>query len=559
LIEPAGLPAAPGARPGTMGSARAALVESTRHLAGEPAVPITAAAVAAATLVLVILGAAPGESLGSGYGRVLPFVVAILAPLLAGGAVIAPWRGLVAWIAIMPVLLLPRVQVTIGALQVTLTTAIVLALLAGLLLERRRQVLAHFPEVGRLSRHVWLAVAALSALSIASAVASGDLTGGLPIVLHGVIEPAVLLGVVVGLRPGSRQIGWLGLAMGVSVAAASVYSVLRISKVATSVVEVAAQRQQLAHFTYYNVGIYGDMLAMALPLLLVSILAWRELGLRRWSLALLLIGLVFSLIGLYETFSKSAWIGAVAAIGFVALVWARTWPRRGAVVLAGLVIAAFIVPYPLYLIRALGQSPSSTNPYVAAISGFQGGRIASWNPDSSEGEVSISERLLATEAALRMAADHPVLGIGPGRFGIDYLSTRYRPRTATRKLGSAHDFLPNLAAELGIPAAILVFLAFVIASAALVRAYLSGDRLRRLLAVGLGGSIIGFVIVGATFGIDLYRTYRVMNADVLFAGLLVAAGLCLGSRSANDGRSSDELDGGAEVVRGLPAEDLSRE
>jgi O-antigen ligase len=557
MTEPAGLPAAAAPRTGPIESARGALVGGAQHLAGEPAVAIMAAAAAAATLVLVILGAAPGESLGSGYGRLLPFLVAILAPLVAGGAVIAPWRGLVAWIALMPVLLLPRVQLTIGVLQVTLSTAIVLALLAGLLFERRRPGVADSP--GRLARNVWLAVAVLAALSIASAMASGDFAGGLPIVLHGVIEPAVLLGLVVGLRPRFRQIGWLGLAMAVSVAAASLYSVLRISKVATTVAEVAAQRQQLAHFTYYNVGIYGDMLAMALPLLLVSILAWRELGLRRWSLALLLIGLVFSLIGLYETFSKSAWVGAVAAIGFVALVWARTWPRRAAVVLAGLVIAAFIVPYPLYLMQALGQSPNATNPYVAAISGFQGSRIASWNPDSSEGEVSISERVLATEAALRMAADHPVLGIGPGRFGIDYLSNRYRPRAATRKLGSAHDFFPNLAAELGIPAALLVFLAFVIASAALVRAYLSGDRLRRLLAVGLGASIIGFVIVGATFGIDLYRTYRVMNADVLFAGLLVAAALCLGARSANEAASGNELDGGAEVASGLPAKDLSRE
>jgi O-Antigen ligase len=461
---------------------------------------------------------------------------------------------LLSWIVVMPVLLLPRVQVTAGAAQVTLTTILLLALVGGLVFEHRRRGTSDLVGSGRLVRNVWLATALLSAVSIMSVIVSGDLIGGMPIALHGLIEPAVLLAVVVSLRPTTRRIGWLVTAMGASVAIASVYSVLRISKVASTASEVAAQRLQLAHFTYYNVGIYGDMLAMALPLLLVALLGRRRLGLRNWMVALLLVGLVFSLTGLYETFSKSAWIGALAAIVFVTIAIARTWPQRGAILLAALVVAAFIVPYPLYLIRALGQPTDSTNPYVAVISGFQGGRLSSWNPDSSEGEVSISERVLATEAALRMAADHPLLGVGPGRFGVEYAAPPYHPAAATRNLGSAHDFFPNLAAEQGIPVALVVFLVFAAACVALARVYRSGDRLSRFLAVGVGGSILGFLIVGATFGIDLYRPYRVMNADVLFAGLLVAAAFCVRARSGSDPGSGDELDGGSKVVSGPPRE-----
>jgi hypothetical protein len=524
-----------------MASLRPIFIDARSQIDARPRVVLAAAAFALATFLLVIVGAAPGAQLGAGYGRALPAVVAILAPLVAAVAVLAPWNGLLTWIVVMPVLLLPRVQVTVGALQITLTTALIAALVAGLVLERRRaRGAAGLTGSGRLERNVWLIASALSAVSIASVIASSDLVGGMPIALHGVIEPALLLAVVVSLRLNLRRIGFLVLAMGASVAIASVYSVLRISRIATTPSEVAAQRLQLAHFTYYNVGIYGDMLAMALPLLVVALLARRRLGLRTWMVALLLVGLVFSLIGLYATFSKSAWIGTIAAIVFIAIFLARTWPQRGAVLLVALVVAAFVVPYPLYVMRALGLPTDATNPYVSAISSLQGGRLSSWNPDTSEGEVSISERVLATEAAIRMAVDHPLLGVGPGRFGVDYAAPPYHPAAATKLLGSAHDFFPNVAAELGIPAALAVFLVFLGACVGLARAYRSGDRMRQLLAVGVGSAILGFLIVGATFGIDLYRPYRVMNADVLFAGLLAAAAFCIMTARSDIGDASGE-------------------
>jgi hypothetical protein len=501
---------------------------------------LAAFVVAIATLLLVIRGAVPGEQLGSGYGRFVPAVVACVAPLVAALAVVRPWEGLLTWVAVMPLLLIPRVQVTSGPVQVTLTTILLAAVVIGMTFESRRGHPVDLFKSGRLTRVAWLVAAVLSAISIASVIVSTDLVGGLPIALHGVIEPVVLAAIVITLRPNLRRLGWLVLALSTSVAAASVYSVLRISKVATSPTEVAAQRLQLAHFTYYNVGIYGDMLAMALPLLVVVLFARGWLGLPRWSVVLLLAGLLFSLIGLYETFSKSAWIGALAAIVLVVALVSRTWPQRVAALGAGLLLAAFVVPYPLYLTRALGLSTGSSNPYVSAVSSFQGGRLSSWNPDSSEGEVSISERVLATEAAIRMAVDHPLLGVGLGRFGVEYASPRYHPQSATRALGSAHDFLPNIAAELGLPAATLVLVAFVGASIAVARAYLSGKGLTRLLAVGLGGAILGFLVVGATFGVDLYRPYRVMNADVLFAGLLVAAALSLGAAAVTANRRASE-------------------
>jgi hypothetical protein len=39
--------------------------------------------------------------------------------------------------------------------------------------------------------------------------------------------------------------------------------------------------------------------------------------------------------------------------------------------------------------------------------------------------------------------------------------------------------------------------------------------------------LVGFAFVATTFGVDLYRAYRNMNSDVLYAALLVAAAISL--------------------------------
>jgi putative inorganic carbon (hco3(-)) transporter len=265
------------------------------------------------------------------------------------------------------------------------------------------------------------------------------------------------------------------------------------------------------------------MLAMALPLLVVVLIVRRRIGLPGWATALLLVGLLVCLVGLYATFSKSAWIAALVAIAVVLLLVLRTWRTRLAVAAVALVVAALFVPYPVYVARLLGQTVSADNPYVSIISNVQGARLSSWNPDTAEGEVSIHERVLATEAGLRMAADHPLLGVGPGRFGIEYQTPAYHSAAATRALGAAHDFLPEVAAEWGLPMLGLILLALAAAGISAARAALRGVALERFAGIAFGASLLAFLIVGLTFGVDLYRVYRVMNADVLFAGLIIAA------------------------------------
>jgi O-antigen ligase len=501
--------------------------ETVARVRRQPALALSAAIAALAALGFVVLGAAPAEQLGSGLGRFAPVGAAVLAALVAGLLVLSPWEGLLAWLVLMPVLLIAHAQVYLGPLQLTLSTVQIAALGLGLLAEARTRSSEASGDgawlgAGRL-RWAWPVASAIAILAIASAIASPDPNGGVSIAVHGLVEPAALAAIVIALRPDSRRLIWLAAAMGTSVAVASVYSLSRVGKLATTLAQVEASRVDLARLTYYNVGIYGDMLAMALPLLVVLLIARRRLGLPGWATAALALGLLVCLVGLYVTFSKSAWIGSVVAIAAVFLLVVRTWRARLVVAVVGLVVAAVFVPYPVYVARLFGQTVSADNPYLGIISSVTGTRNLSWNPDTGEGEVSIGERLLATQAGLRMAADHPLLGVGPGRFGVEYQTPTYHAAAATRALGSAHDFLPDVAAEFGLPMVVLIVLALAAAGLTALRVAIRGVGLERFAAIGFGASLLAFLVVGLTFGVDLYRVYRVMNADVLFAALLVAA------------------------------------
>lgn len=499
-----------------------------RHVAFQPILGPSALVAALVALVVALSGATPPVESGRVIAVLVPLIAAVAAPIIAGLLVLDPWAGLLVWLAAMPALLLARVQVVVGPVQITLTTVMVAALLLGAVLERRRPDTVGYLLPRRWLVVVWLIGGLAVLLGLASAAASPDAIFSLQIALHGLVEPVVLAVLVVSLARGVRPVGWLALAMGTSVALAGVYTALLVLRLGVRLTAVEAARVHLAHLTYFNIGLYGEMLAMALPLTFAVLLVRHVLGLRPWATGLILLGFALSVFGLYVTFSKSAWIGAIVAVGILIIVTVGTWRRRVAIALAGLVVAALFIPYPLYVLDALHVDRGLASSYTSLASRIMGPRFASWNPESSEGEVSITERLLATQAALAMAVDHPLLGVGPGEFQKQYESARYHPAAATRPLQSAHDLIANLAAEFGLPMAALVVAALGLAALGSLRALRSRDRLVRMVGAGFGAALVGFVIVAQTFGVDLYRDYRVMNADVLFAGLIIAALVVLG-------------------------------
>jgi prepilin signal peptidase PulO-like enzyme (type II secretory pathway) len=89
--------------------------------------------------------------------------------------------------------------------------------------------------------------------------------------------------------------------------------------------------------------------------------------------------------------------------------------------------------------------------------------------------------------------------------------------------------IPNIAAEYGIPLALIFSLTVLAALLAALRTWLSGAGLARLLSLTYGLALVAFMTVATLFGTDLYRIYRYMNTDVVFLGLLLGAIAVLGS------------------------------
>lgn len=490
-----------------------------------------AAIAAIALLILTIAGADTGK-LGSGGGRLFIVFAVIVGPLVAWLLVLRPWTGTLAWAVTMALLNAPRAQWWFGPVQIIESTVFVAALIAGAWFERADRVALSggVPAPGSSARirgsRPGMVAAGLIAAVLLSLIASPAPLPGIPIVLHGAIEPILVAFLVTALRPTHRQMLWLGGAIVLGLALASLYSVLRIGRIATTIAELEAVRVQLAHFTFYNVGLYGIALSMAIPLAVAGLLHWKSIGLRRPAAIVLGGLLVVLLVGLYLTFSKSAWLATAFAI-FVVVVarFRRPWQLAGLAVATAIGLSLF-VPYPIYLLRAVNVQLPATNPYVELVTKMSGGRSSSWDVGSPEGEVSITERWRATVAAGRMVVDHPLLGVGPGRFGDEYAG-RYADAGATRHLGAPHNLLPEVASELGLVAALLLLVGLLGAAWSAWRAARAPDPLLRTLGAGFGAALAGFVVVTATFGLDLYRDYRVMNSDVIMAALIVGACLAL--------------------------------
>jgi O-antigen ligase len=217
----------------------------------------------------------------------------------------------------------------------------------------------------------------------------------------------------------------------------------------------------------------------------------------------------------YLTYSKSAWIAALAVFVGLALAVPATRRGRGLALIAVVLASALVLPYGELIAVATGNSTASTSPPA-------NDRQDSFNPNSPEGEISITGRYLATKAAIAMTVDHPILGVGPGLFGVEYAGP-YHDTQAKEALQSPHNMLPGVAAEYGLPLAILLAL---VVAAALLRAWRlwrSARDLARLLALAFGLSLVAFMIVATLFGTDLYRAYRYMNTDVLYFGLILGA------------------------------------
>jgi O-antigen ligase len=242
-----------------------------------------------------------------------------------------------------------------------------------------------------------------------------------------------------------------------------------------------------------NRNFVAHLAAFGLPVVLLAALrAWRAAG-----YALGAVGVMLVTASLVLTRSRAGWLalGAVLVVFLGAMLvcpplrrhrasWARL---AGIVLLVGSGVAgALVLPNSLRW--------NSDNPYLESVKG-----VANFQEGSGAG------RLVQYGRSLRMAAGHPILGVGPGNWPVKY--PEYAIRRDPSMDGSAPGMTSNpwpssdwvaFVSERGAPAALLLALAFLsLAIAGVRRLRRARDADEGLVAAALLGTVAAAGVAGA--------------------------------------------------------------
>ena len=346
--------------------------------------------------------------------------------------------------------------------------------------------------------------------------------------LHGIVEPFLVAAALIVLRPTRRDLVQLLIVLSISVALGGLMNMIQSIPAMRTIEAMQLDRNRLlfSRITYFNVGLFGEMLAMTTPLLLALLLAVRKryVYLPRPVVALLLAAVPLDVASLFLTFTKSAYLASFGGCLVLLLLFVHGWRRRSAILLAVTLASAVVIPWPALVLQA---APPLNQAYRSAMVAVVGqSRFDSWNPSTPTGKGSVMERWYATQAGIKMAIDHPLLGISLDQFGTE--SAEYKPAAAHLDLDWAHSMLPEVAAELGFPALILDLFIYAAAMFAVWRVYRSPpDQLARLLASALLATMVAWQIAGTAFAGDMYRPWRNMASDYVTMMVLVTAAFAL--------------------------------
>jgi hypothetical protein len=475
--------------------------------------------------------------------RILAALVPVIAGAVAALAVWRPWRGFLAVILVTPVVNLAQVSWLVGWVQVIFQTMFLTALGLGMLLAADPHSLRGRVERLRATKlprpRAWprIAIPAIAAfafvfLAVLSTIRSPDAHSSLDVLIHGIVEPMGMGVVLLALRPTRAMLAAVAVALGLSVGLGGVLDMVQTLPGST-LAALQADRLLFSRVTYFNVGLFGEMVAMAVPLLAAALIARRHLRLNRWAVLGIGVALAASLVSLFFTFSKSAWLAAAAGLLALLLLAVQTWRQRGAILLTAALLSSIVVPWPELM---LSVSPGLAQAYRNVIVKVVGqSRFDSWNPATLPGRGSLVERFYATEAAIEMAINHPQLGIGLDQFKTQY-GGQYKPPQAQLDLDSAHSMWAEISAELGFPALFLLLLVYGAAWLAAWLVYRSPpDQATRLLAAGWLAAMLAWFVVATAFAGDMYRPWRNMASDFVMMSIVVGGAFAL-YRSVQRGR-----------------------
>jgi O-antigen ligase len=368
----------------------------------------------------------------------LPLPQVLILAGAAGGSLLLlrwPWLVLLPLAALLPVTSAIRVGPA-GVTDLLLLAAAVLWFLDG---ARRRTLPLRWSPI--------LVLACVYAgVLVVSAWGAGNFTEATREVIKWLELPVLLL--VASALIGRKHAPWVVAAL---VAGATAQAILGLYQFVFAVGPdyfVLLGRFMRAYGSFGQPNPFGGYLGLALPVALsMALWAWQEVlrapGRRQalawagfFSAATTIIAL-----GLLASWSRGAWLGAVAGVLVVLVLRSRTAAllsgAAALTLLAALLLGAFsptIVPAPIA--ARLADVPA----YF--------GLTDVLNEPVTDENFSVIERLAHWVAAQRMWAQAPWLGVGPGNYATVYPQVRL-PQWE-EPLGHAHNIYLNVAAETGL-------------------------------------------------------------------------------------------------------------
>lgn len=470
------------------------------------------------------------------FPTVVSLVVPGVAAVVAALAILRPWYALLLVLALTPLWNAAYVWWQVGNVQIILQTVFVVTLAIGALTTRSVEgtflwSAADLREAKRATgfvafRFVEVAVAIFLGIAVASTLASANVKLSSTVLLHGIAEPIALAALLVFMRPSRRDLVMVGVALGASVALASVFNVIETIPRFPSLASLEAHRLQFAYASFYNVGIFAAIIATTVPLVVMALSLRRSISVPKWASFLIAASLAAGLAGLFLSLSKSAWLATAVGVIFLMILIVQSWRRRLAMIVAALALSTLFIPWPAFFLQVVPQANVAYRSVMVSLVGES--RFDSWNPSTLAGYGSMTERFYAVEGGVRMALANPVLGVGLDQFGQNYAKPAYRPAAARNTLDHAHSLFPEIAAELGVGAAALLLMIYAATLWALWRVYRSArDRLTKFLSAGFMASIVAWLVVATAYGCDIYRPDRVLSSDVVLTAVVIGASIAL--------------------------------
>ncbi|HEX6290666.1 MAG TPA: O-antigen ligase family protein [Herpetosiphonaceae bacterium] len=227
-----------------------------------------------------------------------------------------------------------------------------------------------------------------------------------------------------------------------------------------------------------------------------------------WFLVPVFAGFAFLLLaGLFASYSRGGWIGAIVGVGVLALVAGRrTAGMAGLVVIVGLLVG---------LLGAFSALPVALTDRLQTITNnlriFDAGQV-SVTPEN----FAIVERMAHWQAGWRMYRAYPLFGVGVGNYNVAYPDFFVAPWSISQ--GHAHNYYIHTLAESGI----FGLLSYLLLIGAMTREALRARW--RLPGTAWGAAAVGVCgIIAAVAGHNVFENLHVLNMGIQLSGVWALA------------------------------------